>query len=79
MCLQIAHVKGARVIAVARGAEKAQALKGLGADAVIDTAAVSDKPLRASIKVHVPLAYNARADDVYPALAALISGAWLGE
>ena len=49
--LQIAHVLGAKVVAVARGSDKARALKELGADDVIDTAAVGDKALRASIKV----------------------------
>lgn len=48
---QIAHTVGATVIAVARGAEKAQALKALGADHVIDTSTCGDKPLRSCIKV----------------------------
>lgn len=52
--VQIAHVSGARVIAVARGAEKCQAIKGLGADHVIDSGSLGDKPLRSSIKAAAP-------------------------
>lgn len=37
--VQISKVLGAKVVAVARGAEKAKLLKDLGADAVIDTSA----------------------------------------
>ena len=49
-CLQISKAVGARVIAVCRGAAKAEALKRLGADEVIDQSAES-APLRAQIKV----------------------------
>ena len=37
--VQISKVLGAKVVAVARGAEKAKLLTDLGADAVIDTSA----------------------------------------
>lgn len=37
--VQISKVLGAKVVAVARGAEKAKLLRDLGADAVIDTSA----------------------------------------
>ena len=48
---QIAKVMGARVVAVCRGAAKADALRALGADAVVDTAdAGKDVPLRQLIK-----------------------------
>ena len=49
-CLQISKAVGARVIAVCRGAAKAEALKRLGAGEVIDQSAES-APLRAQIKV----------------------------
>ena len=49
-CLQISKAVGARVIAVCRGAAKAEALKRLGADEVIDQSAES-APLRSQIKV----------------------------
>ncbi|KAK9802830.1 hypothetical protein WJX73_003729 [Symbiochloris irregularis] len=52
--VQIAHTVGAKVVAVARGPEKAQALKGLGADHVIDTSTCGDKPLRQCIKAAAP-------------------------
>ncbi len=43
---------GARVVAVCRGRAKADALRQLGADAVVDTAeAGKDVPLRQLIKV----------------------------
>ncbi len=43
---------GARVVAVCRGSAKADALRKLGADAVVDTAeAGKDVPLRQLIKV----------------------------
>jgi len=42
---------GARMVAVCRGAAKADALRALGADAVVDTAAAGkDVPLRQLIK-----------------------------
>ncbi len=48
---QIAKVMGARVVAVCRGSAKADALRKLGADAVVDTAeAGKDVPLRQLIK-----------------------------
>lgn len=48
---QIAKVMGARVVAVCRGDTKAAALRALGADAVVDTAAAGkDVPLRKLIK-----------------------------
>ena len=50
LCLQISKAVGATVIAVCRGAAKAEALKRLGADEVIDQSADST-PLRAQIKV----------------------------
>ena len=48
--LQISKVLGATVVAVARGPDKAAALRDLGADHVIDAAATS-APLRQGIKV----------------------------
>lgn len=51
MVAQIAKVMGARVVAVCRGSAKAEALRKLGADAVVDTAeAGKDVPLRQLIK-----------------------------
>ncbi len=50
LCVQISKAVGATVIAVCRGAAKAEALKRLGADEVIDQSANST-PLRAQIKV----------------------------
>ena len=47
---QIAKAVGAQVVAVARGQTKARFLKELGADVVIDTAALKDDQLRARIK-----------------------------
>lgn len=53
---QIAKVMGARVVAVCRGDAKAAALRALGADAVVDTAAAGkDVPLRQLIKAWCPL------------------------
>ena len=49
--LQISKVVGARVVAVARGKAKADALRDMGADVVIDSAAHKDEPLRKLIKV----------------------------
>ena len=52
---QIAKVMGARVVAVCRGDAKAAALRALGADAVVDTAAAGkDVPLRQLIKAWRP-------------------------
>jgi NADPH:quinone reductase-like Zn-dependent oxidoreductase len=48
---QIAKAVGCRVVAVARGAAKAEALRKLGADVAIDTEAHPDKQLRVLIKV----------------------------
>lgn len=48
--LQVSKVMGATVVAVARGPEKAAALRDLGADHVIDAAA-SSAPLRQQVKV----------------------------
>ena len=48
--LQIAKVKGAKVIAVARGQAKTEALKKIGADIVIDSSNI-DVQLRQLIKV----------------------------
>ena len=46
---------GARVVAVCRGGAKAAALRALGADAVVDTAAAGkDVPLRQLIKAWRP-------------------------
>jgi len=52
--VQISKVLGARVVAVARGSAKANALRELGADVVIDSSATKDEPLRKLIKVHPP-------------------------
>lgn len=52
---QIAKALGARVIAVCRGSNKADALRRLGADAVIESSQQNDTPLRALIKVSFPL------------------------
>ena len=49
--MQIAKVLGARVVAVVRGQAKVTALRELGADVVIDSAAHKDEPLRKLIKV----------------------------
>ncbi|KAK9820930.1 hypothetical protein WJX74_009349 [Apatococcus lobatus] len=46
--VQIARVMGARVIAVARGAEKASFLRCLGADIVLDSSAQQEQPPAAS-------------------------------
>ena len=54
--LQISKAVGATVIAVCRGAAKAEALRRLGADEVIDQSA-DNSPLRSQIKVtlwHAP-------------------------
>ena len=48
--VQISKAVGATVIAVCRGANKAQALRRLGADEVIDQSA-DNSPLRSQIKV----------------------------
>ena len=48
--MQISKAVGATVIAVCRGAAKAEALRRLGADEVIDQSA-DNSPLRAQIKV----------------------------
>jgi NADPH:quinone reductase-like Zn-dependent oxidoreductase len=48
---QISKALGGRVVAVCRGAKKAESLRGLGADAVIDTSQQQDTPLRVLIKV----------------------------
>ena len=49
---------GARVVAVCRGDAKAAALRALGADAVVDTAAAGkDVPLRQLIKAWAPLCF----------------------
>jgi D-arabinose 1-dehydrogenase-like Zn-dependent alcohol dehydrogenase len=58
--VQVSKVLGARVVAVARGSAKASALRELGADVVIDSAANKDEPLRKLIKVpslHSPGVY----------------------
>ena len=49
--MQIAKVLGARVVAVVRGQAKVTALRDLGADVVINSAAHKDEPLRKLIKV----------------------------
>lgn len=49
---QIAKIKGAKVIAVARGAAKCEVLRGLGADLVVDSS--SNVPLRSAIKKVAP-------------------------
>ena len=51
IAVQISKAMGAKVVAVCRGSSKAEALKRLGADAVIDTSQHPDTPLRALIKV----------------------------
>ena len=53
---------GARVVAVCRGDAKAAALRALGADAVVDTAAAGkDVPLRQLIKAWVPICLHSRS------------------
>ena len=51
LVVQIAKLKGATVVAVARGQEKGEVLRNLGANVVIDTSINPQKPLRQLIKV----------------------------
>ncbi|KAK9818978.1 hypothetical protein WJX81_001512 [Elliptochloris bilobata] len=63
--VQIAKVMGARVVAVCRGSAKAAALRALGADAVVDTAAAGkDVPLRQLIKAAAPQGIDVVYDPV---------------
>ena len=51
--VQVAKVMGAIVVAYCRGADKAAALRELGADHIIDSAA-DDRPLRQQVKARLP-------------------------
>jgi NADPH-dependent curcumin reductase CurA len=61
-CLQIGKLVGARVIAVTSGAAKADYLRGLGADAVVDAAAAPEgAPLHKLIRAVAPKGAGVRA------------------
>ncbi|KAK9915971.1 hypothetical protein WJX75_006753 [Coccomyxa subellipsoidea] len=62
--VQISKAMGAKVVAVCRGSSKAEALKRLGADAVIDTSQHPDTPLRALIKKEAPKGIDVVYDPV---------------
>lgn len=62
--LQIGKAVGAHVIAVARGRDKCAVLEGLGADLVIDSAALKE-PLRIAIKSVAPKGMHAVSGDNY--------------
>ncbi|BDA44288.1 Quinone oxidoreductase-like protein 2 [Coccomyxa sp. Obi] len=62
--VQICKAMGAKVVAVCRGSSKAEALRRLGADAVIDTSQQPDTPLRNLIKKEAPKGIDVIYDPV---------------